>query len=152
MDYPKKKGSTVDRTYVIHAEEAEEEPDTTWIIGATHSFISKTFITRLKIIPKDLGLGFKVFIPSGDQMVTTSIVNNLELRLKNDVVRAYLVVLLMPEFDIILGMDWLSSNESSIDFRQMSVFDHPVGNLLSLRQQGTRKFRTLSPVSVRENL
>ncbi|XP_073273315.1 uncharacterized protein [Primulina huaijiensis] len=34
---------------------------------------------------------------------------------------ADLVVLLMPEFDIIMGMDWLSTNGDSIHFRQWSV-------------------------------
>ncbi|XP_073057241.1 uncharacterized protein [Primulina eburnea] len=68
-----------------------------------------------------MGLGFKVSIPSGDQMLTSKIVKNLELRLFKDVVLADLIVLPMPEFDIILGMDWLSGNEASIDFRQRTV-------------------------------
>ncbi|XP_073064001.1 uncharacterized protein [Primulina eburnea] len=89
--------------------------------GATHSFKSETFVKRLKIIPEDLELGFKVSIPSGDQMVTSSIIKNLELCLQKNVVQADLTVLPMPEFDIILGMDWLSSNGASIDFRQRSV-------------------------------
>ncbi|XP_073033806.1 uncharacterized protein [Primulina eburnea] len=70
------------------------------------------------------GLGFKVSIPSGDQMSTSSIVKNLELRLFKDV-RQDLIVLPMPEFDIILGMDGLSSNGASIDFRQRSVSVRP---------------------------
>ncbi|XP_073289963.1 uncharacterized protein [Primulina huaijiensis] len=89
--------------------------------GATHSFISETFVKRLKIIPEDLDLGFRVSIPSGDQMVTTSIVRNLELRLLKNAVPTDLIVLPMPEFNIILGMDWLSLNGASIDFRQRSV-------------------------------
>ncbi|XP_073035300.1 uncharacterized protein [Primulina eburnea] len=131
----------------MNSEEAEKETDTTFITGkifilgvatyalldsgATHSFISETFIKRLKIIPEDLGLGFKVSILSGDQMVTTSIVKNLELRLQNDVVRADFIVLLVPEFDIILRMDWLSMNGAPIDFgRSQYLFDSPAENLL----------------------
>ncbi|XP_042404031.1 uncharacterized protein LOC121993786 [Zingiber officinale] len=38
--------------------------------------------------------------------------------IKNNVVRADLIVLSMPEFDIILGMDWLSHKEATIDFQQ----------------------------------
>ncbi|XP_073304547.1 uncharacterized protein [Primulina huaijiensis] len=93
--------------------------------GATHSFISETFVKRLNIIPEDIGLGFKVSIPSGDQMVTSSIVKNLELHLQKDMVRTDLIVLPMPEFDIILDMDWLSLNEASIDFWQRSVSSRP---------------------------
>ncbi|XP_073019322.1 uncharacterized protein [Primulina eburnea] len=72
-----------------------------------------------------MGLGFKVAIPSGDQMLTSKIVRNLELRLFKDLVRADLVVLHMPEFDIIPGIDWLSANGASIDFSQRSVSIRP---------------------------
>ncbi|XP_075507524.1 uncharacterized protein LOC142544352 [Primulina tabacum] len=36
-------------------------------------------------------------------------------------VQAYLIVLPLSEFDVILGMDWLSSNGAIIDFRQRSI-------------------------------
>ncbi|XP_073030740.1 uncharacterized protein [Primulina eburnea] len=141
VDCPKRKAPTVGRAYVMNAEEAEEEADTTLITGriiilgiatyalldsrATHSFISETFIKRLKITPQDMGLGFKVSIPSGDQMLTSKIVKDLELRLFKNVVQADLIVLPMPEFDIILEMDWLSVNGASIDFSQRSVSIRP---------------------------
>ncbi|XP_073061879.1 uncharacterized protein [Primulina eburnea] len=120
-NYSRNKGPTTGRAYVMHAEEAEAKPDTTlitrWIFisgvatyalldsGATRSFISETFVKRLKIILEDLDLGFRVSSPFGDQMVTTKIVKNMELRLQENVVHADLIVLPMPEFDIILGMD-----------------------------------------------
>ncbi|XP_075478791.1 uncharacterized protein LOC142519641 [Primulina tabacum] len=88
---------------------------------AAHSFISDTFIKRLIIIPEDMGLDFKVSIPSGDQMITSIIVKNLELRLQKDVVQADLIVLPMPEFDIILSMNWLPLYGASIDFRQRKL-------------------------------
>ncbi|XP_042401509.1 uncharacterized protein LOC121991588 [Zingiber officinale] len=49
----------------------------------------------------------------------------MELRLQEHVVQASLIVLPMPEFDIILGMDWLSQNGASIDFRRRSVSVRP---------------------------
>ncbi|XP_073030637.1 uncharacterized protein [Primulina eburnea] len=132
-DCLKKREPMVRRAYVMHAEQqAEKEIYMTLITGrifiqgvatyalldsgATHSFISDTFIKRLNIIPEDMGLSFKVSIVSCDQMVTSSIVKNLELFLSKDVVRADLIILPIPEFDIILGMDWLSSNGTSMDF------------------------------------
>ncbi|XP_073046061.1 uncharacterized protein [Primulina eburnea] len=132
-DCPKKRGPIVGRAYVMHAEEAEEELETTLITGrifvqgvatytlldsgARHSFISDTFLKPLNIIPDDMRLGFKVSIPSVYQMVTSNIMKNLELHLYKAMVRADLIVLPMPEFDIILGMDWLTANRALIDFR-----------------------------------
>ncbi|XP_075479294.1 uncharacterized protein LOC142520179 [Primulina tabacum] len=70
-------------------------------------------------------LGFRVSIPSDDQMFTSQLVKGLELRLQRNVVQADLIVLLLPEFDIILGMDWLYLNGATIDFRQRSISVRP---------------------------
>ncbi|XP_073035230.1 uncharacterized protein [Primulina eburnea] len=125
----------------MHTEEAEAEPDSTLITGriyiagvatnalldsgATHSFISESFVKRLGIMTVAMDSGFRVSIPSGDQMFTSRIVRGLELRLQQKAVRADLIVLPLPEFDIILGMDWLSSHGAVIDFRQRSVSVRP---------------------------
>ncbi|XP_073031312.1 uncharacterized protein [Primulina eburnea] len=93
--------------------------------GATHSFISESFVKRLWIIPVMMDLGFRVSIPSGDQMFTSQMVRGLELRLQQKTVHANLIVLPLPEFDIILGMDWLSSHGAVIDFRHTSVSVRP---------------------------
>ncbi|XP_042396530.1 uncharacterized protein LOC121986642 [Zingiber officinale] len=138
-DCPKKQQPVTGRAYVMHAKEAE--PNNTLItgrifiagvstyalldLGATHSFVSDTFLKRLKILPEVMDFGFSVTIPSGDQMISTKIVKNLELRLQKNVVRADLIILPMAEFDIILGMDWLSQNRASIDFRQRLVSIQP---------------------------
>ncbi|XP_073271574.1 uncharacterized protein [Primulina huaijiensis] len=186
-DCPRNKGPATGKSYVMHAEEAKAEPDTTLLLnflnlvgsngfdgifvermifissvaiyalldsGATNSFISETFVKRLGIIiSEDMDLGFRVSIPSGDQMFTSKIVKSLELRLQKNVVHAYLIVLTMHEFDIILDMDWLSSNGASIDFRQRSVSVRPPnGKSFVLRRRGTSRCRILFPPFVRGNL
>ncbi|XP_075483704.1 uncharacterized protein LOC142523861 [Primulina tabacum] len=72
-----------------------------------------------------MDLGFRVSIPSGDQMFTSQIVRGLELKLQHKALRADLIVLPFPEFDIILDMDWLSSHGAAVDFRQRSVSVRP---------------------------
>ncbi|XP_073313475.1 uncharacterized protein [Primulina huaijiensis] len=49
-----------------------------------------------------MDLGFRVAIPSGDQMFTSLIVRKSELQLQKDAVQADLIVLPLPEFDFIL--------------------------------------------------
>ncbi|XP_073133511.1 uncharacterized protein [Henckelia pumila] len=89
--------------------------------GATHSFISEAF-TRKRIIDcEDLIGGFTVTIPSGEELSTRRMVRNLELLLQGQSVVADLIVLPMPEFDLILGMDWMPKNAVVIDFQQRSV-------------------------------
>ncbi|XP_075515767.1 uncharacterized protein LOC142552389 [Primulina tabacum] len=69
--------------------------------------------------------GFRVSIPSADLMFTSQVVRILELRLQKFAVHTDLIVLPLPEFDIILGMGWLSLNGAIIDFRQRSVSVRP---------------------------
>ncbi|XP_073049486.1 uncharacterized protein [Primulina eburnea] len=141
VDCPKNTGPTTGQAYVMHAEEAEAGQDSTLITGriyildvathslldsgATHLFISESFVKRLGIIPVAMDSVFRVSIPSGDQMFASQIVKRLELRLQKYMVHPDLIVLSLPEFDIILGMDWLSCHGAVIDFRQKSVSVRP---------------------------
>ncbi|XP_073137187.1 uncharacterized protein [Henckelia pumila] len=129
------------RVYVLQAEEAD--PDTSLIMGkilikgnttyafldsgATHSFISQEFIRRVDIISEGANMGYDVTLPSGEIISTSSVLNELELELQENMVRANLVVLPMSGFDLILGMDWLTSNGASIDFWKRTVLVNPSG-------------------------
>ncbi|XP_073120083.1 uncharacterized protein [Henckelia pumila] len=105
---------TQGRVFVMQAEEAD--PDTTLITGrilvagvatralldsgATHSFISEDFSRK-----------------RGEELSTKNIVKNLELLLLGQSMSADLIVLPVPEFDMILGMDWMTKNAVVIDFQ-----------------------------------
>ncbi|XP_073019374.1 uncharacterized protein [Primulina eburnea] len=81
-DCPKLKQPTTGGAYVMHAEQAE--PDTTLITGrilfagvatyalldsgSTHFFIYESFVKQLGILPVDVQSGFRVTVPSGEQM------------------------------------------------------------------------------------
>ncbi|XP_073313518.1 uncharacterized protein [Primulina huaijiensis] len=64
---------------------------------ATHSFISESFVKRLGVLSEIMESRFRVTVPSGEQMLSTSMVKDVELRLQKDIVRADLIVLSMPE-------------------------------------------------------
>ncbi|XP_073136996.1 uncharacterized protein [Henckelia pumila] len=129
------------RVYVLQAEEAD--PDTSLITGkilikgnttyalldsgATHSFISQEFIRRVDIISEGADMGYDVTLPSGEIISTSSVLNEVELELQGNMVRANLVVLPISGFDLILGMDWLTSNGASIDFWKRTVLVNPSG-------------------------
>ncbi|XP_075494680.1 uncharacterized protein LOC142532249 [Primulina tabacum] len=138
-DCPKLKQPTTGRAYVMNAKQAE--PDTTLIIGrillagiatyalldseATHSFISESFVKKLRILPVDIESRFRITVPSGEHMVSSSVVKNVELKLQKNIIRADHIVLPMLEFDIILGMDWLTLNGATMDFRWRTVSIRP---------------------------
>ncbi|XP_073138411.1 uncharacterized protein [Henckelia pumila] len=95
--------------------------------GATNSFISEAFTRKRGIECEELFGGFTLTIPSGEELSTRSIVKNLELLLQGQPVSADLIVLSMPEFDMILGMDWMTKNAVVIEFQQRSVIIRPEG-------------------------
>ncbi|XP_073120727.1 uncharacterized protein [Henckelia pumila] len=125
------------RVYVMQAEEAN--PDTSLIMGkilvrgnatyalldsrATHSFISQEFVRRVGSL--HAVKGYDITLPSGEILTTSSVLNGVELELQGNLIRADLVVLPMSGFDLILGMDWLSVNGASIDFRRRSISVNP---------------------------
>ncbi|XP_073064029.1 uncharacterized protein [Primulina eburnea] len=133
-DCPKLMQPMTGRAYVMHAEQAK--PDMTLITGrilltgtatytllesgATYSFISESFVKQLRILPVDVESGFKVIVPYCEHMVSSSMVKDVELKLQKNIIRADLIVLPMPEFDIILGTDWLTLSGATIDFRRRS--------------------------------
>ncbi|XP_075521418.1 uncharacterized protein LOC142554637 [Primulina tabacum] len=152
LNCPMLQAPVTGRAYVIHAEEAE--PETTLITGriclegvatnalldsgATHSFFSQSFASHLKVSPKQLRLGFRVIVPSGEEMLSCSVVRDVELEMQGHLVRADLIVLLMPEFDIILDIDWLAANGASINFRRRTGFQAFLASVVSIRDTASQ--------------
>ncbi|XP_073154229.1 uncharacterized protein [Henckelia pumila] len=138
INCPKNKNTT-GRVFVMQAEEADPYTslitrriivggNSTFVFldsGATHSFISLEFIRRIGIIPGVVTTGYDVTMTSGQILTTYSVVRGLELELQGHSIRADLVVLSMTGFDLILGMDWLTVNGASIDFRRRTVSVKP---------------------------
>ncbi|XP_073138492.1 uncharacterized protein [Henckelia pumila] len=154
------------RVFVMQAEEAD--PDTTLITdriivagvatktlldsGATHSFISEAFTRKRGIEWEELFGGFTVTIPSGEELSTRNIVKNLELLLQGQSVSTDLIVLLMPEFDLILGMDWRIKNAVVIDFQQRSVLVRHEGEepFWSEAAKSLRRTRIISSLQAKQ--
>ncbi|XP_073057383.1 uncharacterized protein [Primulina eburnea] len=94
--------------------------------GATHSFISDGFVSYLGVKYNKLDEIYSLTIPFGEELPTSSVVRDLSLDLQGHTVFAELIVLQMTEFDIIMGMNWLSKNGVTIDLQQKSVRVRPL--------------------------
>ncbi|XP_073121846.1 uncharacterized protein [Henckelia pumila] len=135
-DCPQRKQPVQGRAFVMTKEEAN--PDTTVItgiislfglcttallyLGASHSFISESCMRKFPKLSEKSITGFNVTVPSGEELFSNLVFPNIDLELQGNKVVADLIVLPMPEFDIILGMDWLAKNGVSIDFQQRMGF------------------------------
>ena len=89
--------------------------------GATHSFISVPFTERHQIESQPIDGYMVVSVPNGDIMISESIVPGSRLVIQNKDFLADLIVLGIHDFDIVLGMDWLSKHRATLDFYKKEV-------------------------------
>ena len=78
--------------------------------GASRSFISLSFALHAnqKLTPFKNGL--VVTTPMGERILHTTVFKGCEVLVEGVVLKANLILLEMEDFDVILGMDWLSNH------------------------------------------
>ena len=96
--------------------------------GATHSFISVLFGLRLVRLPSALPYDLSISTPMGDAVRVNSYYVGCELSLGGKTLLVDLVPLPMVDFDIILGLDFLTGYHAVIDCLKKNVtFRFPYG-------------------------
>ena len=123
------------RVFTVTQQEADASPDViTGMIsvydhdayalvdlGATHSFISIPFTERHQIESKPIDGRMVVSVPNGVTMISERIVPGSRLLIQNKDFSANLIVLGIRDFDIVLGMDWLSKHRAALDCYKKEV-------------------------------
>ncbi|XP_073034913.1 uncharacterized protein [Primulina eburnea] len=89
--------------------------------GATHSFISKRFTKKLGLTLEMLVEPFRVATPTSKTIETHRMHRKCKICINGNIFQAELIQLNMVEFDVILGMDWLSKNNALVDCRKKNV-------------------------------
>ncbi|XP_020266434.1 uncharacterized protein LOC109841921 [Asparagus officinalis] len=82
--------------------------------SSSHSFISHSFASKLDRTLEFLESELSVSTPSGDCMITDHIFKGCEVIVGDQTLLASLVLLDIHDFDVILGMDWISTYHSSL--------------------------------------
>ncbi|XP_075507418.1 uncharacterized protein LOC142544243 [Primulina tabacum] len=130
-----KENKTNARMFAITQEEVDEANDVvagTIIInkisayvlfncGATHSFISKRFTKKLGLIPEILVEPFRIATPTSKTIETHKIHRNCIVYINTHTFNAELIQVNMVEFDVILGMDWLSESHAIVDCQRKII-------------------------------
>ncbi|GAV88489.1 zf-CCHC domain-containing protein/RVP_2 domain-containing protein [Cephalotus follicularis] len=109
--------------------------------GASHSFIASHFASCLNAFPEDMPYVLDVSTPTGGSMCTDSVYRDCEISMAGVTVYAYLILLPMHDFDVILGMDWLSAYRACMDCYNKAVdFCLPDGTTVQFK--GNKGFST----------
>ena len=89
--------------------------------GATHSFISCSFVERAKVPKSLMHVALSVSTPLRAICVATEICRHCPIVIEGRRFWADLVVLDMKDLDVILGMDWLAEWDATVHCRTKQV-------------------------------
>ena len=92
--------------------------------GATHSFASKHFLDRSQIKTQPLEGRMRVSLPAGDPLFSDRVVRDSRVLIGGQEFPTDLVALDMRDFDVVLGMDWLSRHRATLDCYKKEVNFH----------------------------
>ena len=146
------KARTQARVYAVTQQDADAAPNVvTGIIsildhdaytlvdpGATHSFASKPFLDHLQIETQPLGGHMRVSLPAGDPLFLDRVVRDSRVLIEGQEFPTDLVALDMRDFDVVLGMDWLSRHRATLDCYKKEVKLHRLGKL-EVKFRGMRR-------------
>ena len=107
-------------------------------LRATHSFASKPFLDRLQIETHPLEGRMRVSLPAGDPLFSDRVVRDSRVLIGGQEFPTDLVALDMRDFDVVLGMDWLSCHRATLDYYKKEVKLHRPGKL-EVRFRGIRR-------------
>ncbi|KAL3744872.1 hypothetical protein ACJRO7_014045 [Eucalyptus globulus] len=93
--------------------------------GATHSFTSIDFAKKLDVLPELLKYELCIDTPTGDFLIADCVFKNCLLRIDDVPLLVDLVALDIRDFDVILGMDWLSKYHATADCYSKKVIFRP---------------------------
>ena len=102
--------------------------------GSTHSYVSPYFASRFGKQPSMLNHLFWVSTPMGEPLNVQLMFPSCIVSVNGVDTLADLMLLEMVDFDVILGMDWLSSCHASVDcYYKIVKFEGPDGPSFEFR-------------------
>ena len=84
-------------------------------LGATHSFITSAFTSKVTCQPSRMLYPLSVVTPLSDELETDVFFPSCPVLIEGRELPADLVLLDVIGFDVILGMDWLAQYYASVD-------------------------------------
>ncbi|WMV33117.1 hypothetical protein MTR67_026502 [Solanum verrucosum] len=92
--------------------------------GSTLSYVTPLIVEKFKRTPELLVKPFEVSTPIGESIIARRVYHNCIVTICDRDTLADLVELEMVDFDVIMGMDWLSSYYAMVDCRTKTVHFH----------------------------
>ena len=102
--------------------------------GSTHSFISPACAQRLNLTPENLDFDLSVETPLGAIVITSTVYKSSLVQINSLILPVDLISLEMYEFDVILGINWLTTHHAQIDcFHKIISFHIPDQSVMQIQ-------------------
>ncbi|XP_035837185.1 uncharacterized protein LOC118485060, partial [Helianthus annuus] len=122
--------------------------------GATHSLVSHSFTKYLPIRPTLLDHTLTISTPIGTSSVITYVYKDCPIYIESIVCKADLFPIHMCDFDVILGIDWLSRHHITIDCHSRRVIfgdlHHP--DIIYQGIQAHKSLKIISALKARKSI
>ncbi|KAL5538583.1 hypothetical protein UlMin_045492 [Ulmus minor] len=93
--------------------------------GATHSFVSSVCASKMNRVKELITQTFRTSLPSGDVLISTHWLRAIPVLVSNRELYVDLIMLNLHDYDVILGMDFLSKYNATIECRHRRVVFRP---------------------------
>ena len=90
-------------------------------LGATHSLISMGFMSNVNVESQPIDYSIVVSLPIGDSRLAESVYMDSKVIIGGQEFLEDLILLDIHDFDVILGMDWLSRHHATVDCNRKEV-------------------------------
>ena len=97
--------------------------------GATHSFIFTGFISNVNVESEHIDCSIVASLPIVDSRITKSVYLDIKVIIGSQEFLADLILLDIYDFDVILGMDWLSIHHATVDCYRKEVRYYRLGEI-----------------------
>ena len=96
--------------------------------GATHSFVSTICDSKMNRVKESIARTFRMTLPSGDVLVSTHWLQAILMLVSDQELYVDLIILNLYDYDVILGMNFLSKYNATIECRHRRVIFRPIDN------------------------
>ncbi|XP_052177586.1 uncharacterized protein LOC127791649 [Diospyros lotus] len=115
--------------------------------SSTHSFIAPCVLHLVPSASSHLSYILSVTTPSGSMLLGREVVSDCEIIVHDRVMPGDLVVLAIQDFDLLLGMDWLSRHYAKVDCQhKLITFELP--DQLEIMYRGVKPVVATPMISV----
>ena len=115
--------------------------------GSMHSFIALHTVDYVPHSRISLPYHLIMTMPGDKIMVAREMFENCEIEVHDKKLLGDLVILEVRDFDLILGMDWLSRHYARVDYRR-KIIDFELHQQLILNYRGVKPMATIPMISV----